>query len=171
MQAIHFSSMRIEIEKSVSSQPASQPLHSKLFDDDDNIIDKVQSSLWLRKLNITPQEEAMLCKLQDRNMYFPGLNKKCPHCNQGKKTVDHLATYCGKMLNFDYKKRHDEVVRLIHYSKLIEFGINKCKKLNSHRMQKLVVNDRVKIKSDMEIVTTNKIDHNKPDLLIHDSKI
>lgn len=168
---VNLNSLKIKQKEKRMNIIGSKQLHSKLFDDDDNIIDKVQSSLWLRKLNITPQEEAMLCKLQDRNMYFPGLNKKCPHCNQGKKTVDHLATYCGKMLNFDYKKRHDEVVRLIHYSKLIEFGINKCKKLNSHRMQKLVVNDRVKIKSDMEIVTTNKIDHNKPDLLIHDSKI
>ena len=31
MQAIHFSSMRIEIEKSVSSQPASQPVSVLLF--------------------------------------------------------------------------------------------------------------------------------------------
>ena len=77
--------------------------------------DRKTSSMWLMKGNISPQQEDMLTKLQDRNLHFGGTSKRCPHCSRGSKSVEHLATHCGGMLELYYKKRHDEVVRCIHF--------------------------------------------------------
>ena len=89
--------------------------HKILFSNEDNIIDVKQSSMWLSKGNISPQQEGMLTKLQDRNLYFGGLPNKCPNCRKGSRSVQHLSTHCEGMLSYDYKNRHDEVVRCLHF--------------------------------------------------------
>ena len=143
-------------------------MHGKLFLDDNNIVDVVDSSKWLLKGNISPQQEGMLTKLQDRNLYFGGLQVRCPHCNNGPKNVEHLATFCGRMLEFDYKKRHDEVVRCLHFMFTKRYGLNGKKKLKNYKVQKVVGDEKVKIKSDMAILTELRLEHYKPDLMIHD---
>lgn len=143
-------------------------MHGVLYKDDDNTYDQKISSMWLKKGNITPQQEGMLTKLQDRNLYFGGTSVKCPHCKQGRKCVEHLATHCGRMLNFDYKKRHDEVVRCLHFQFTKRYGLNKNHRLKNYCVQNVLSNERVKIKSDVPILTELRIDHNKPDLMVHD---
>jgi len=145
-------------------------MHSLLFVDEDNQIDRVNSSMWLMKGNITPQQEGMYCKLQDRNLYFGGATR-CPHCNKGPKSVQHLATHCGRLLKTDYSKRHDEVVRCLHFMYAKKYGLNKSKRLKNYKVPEVISNDRVRIKSDRRVITENEnISENKPDLLIHDYK-
>ena len=73
-------------------------MHRILFENEDGHIDTKQSSLWLRKGNISLQEEGSICKLQDRNVFFNRM--RCPHCKKGTMSVEHLATNCGGMLSF-----------------------------------------------------------------------
>ncbi|KAI5155274.1 hypothetical protein ENBRE01_3507, partial [Enteropsectra breve] len=89
-------------------------IHQKLYKIRDySIIDIKNSSLWLTHGNNSPNTEAHLAYLQDRNVFF-GERGLCPHCNRANKTVDHLATQCEKMLFYDYTRRHNEVVKAIH---------------------------------------------------------
>lgn len=146
----------------------SKAMHSVIFQNEDNVIDVKESSVWLKHGNITAKEEAMLTKLQDRNIFYD--NKKCSHCNQARKTVDHLATQCGRKLDFDYKKRHNDIVRCIHFHYALKFGFSKTKKIKNYRVESVLINDQAKIKSDVPIRTELRLEHNKPDLFIHDLK-
>ena len=128
-------------------------LHKIVFQNDDGYIDIRQSSLWLSKGNVSPQEEGMMCKLQDRNLFWK--KNKCPHCKRATATVDHLATHCGGLLNFDYKKRHNDVVRCIHMMFAKKYGITNQKRLKNYRVENVVSNERVRIKSDTPILTDN----------------
>lgn len=143
-------------------------MHGILFKDEENVLDIKESSLWLLKGNISPQQEGMYTKIQDRNIFFDG--KKCPHCNQGPKSVDHLATSCGRMLNYDYKKRHNDIVRCIHFMYVKKYGLHPGKRIKNYKVENTIYNDRVRIKSDTTIITENRIENNKPDLMIHDLK-
>ena len=143
-------------------------MHKILFSNEDQIIDVRQSTMWLTKGNISPQQEGMLTKLQDRNIYFGGLSSKCPHCQTGSRSVQHLSTHCGGMLNYEYRRRHDEVVKCLHYHFTKKYGLNNKNKLKNYQVQKVISNERVKIKSDITIVTELRMEHNKPDLMIHD---
>ena len=143
-------------------------MHGILFSDDDNIIDRSNSSTWLSKGNNSPQQEGMLCKLQDRNLYFGGASVKCPNCGKATKTVQHLATMCGAMLQRFYKTRHDEVVRCLHFQFTKKYGLNKNKKLKNYEVKEVLSNERVTIKSDIPVLTELRLKFNKPDLLIHD---
>ncbi len=88
--------------------------HEKLYRSISNeLVDIEGSSVWLIKRNISAKEEAHLCCLQDRNM-FDGIPGMCPHCKERTKSVDYLTTQCNRMLGYDYKRRHNEVVKCIH---------------------------------------------------------
>ncbi|MDE5978285.1 MAG: reverse transcriptase family protein [Turicibacter sp.] len=166
--AINSKALRLKHQEKRMERIRDKRMHSIVFDNSEGHVDTKASSLWLRKGNISAKEEGMLCKLQDRNIFFH--NKSCPHCHQGKMSVEHLATNCGRMLNFDYKKRHDDVVRCLHFMFAKKFGLNERKRLKAYKVEKVISNERVRIKSDMPIITDNRIEHNKPDLMVHDLK-
>nr|XP_027195135.1 uncharacterized protein LOC113789754 [Dermatophagoides pteronyssinus] len=141
-------------------------LHGKLFNHGEQPVNIEQSSLWLKKSNISPQEEGLLCKVQDRNLFFE--TRKCKHCSLTNVGVDHLATCCGRLLNSEYKYRHNDVVRSLHLMFCQRYGIERNKRLKNYRVENVIQNNRVKIKSDVPIITDTRIDNNKPDLLVHD---
>lgn len=143
-------------------------LHSVLFKSTiDENVDIKASSLWLNKGNNSAQSEALYCLLQDRNMFL-GRTDICNHCNVATKTVDHLATRCGKLLNMSYAQRHDEVLRSLHLHYAKKYGFKKSAKLRTHKTERCMSNELAIIKTDSFIFTDVKIACNKPDLFIHD---
>lgn len=77
-------------------------MHNKLFKESNFQNEINDSSIWLKRDKISLKTQANLCNLQDRNILS---NKfKCIHCKTVTITVEHLATRCGKMLYYDYKK-------------------------------------------------------------------
>ncbi|KAF9761474.1 hypothetical protein NGRA_2622 [Nosema granulosis] len=90
------------------------------------------SSIWLKYGNIPAIREGdALCFLQDKNIFL-GEPKRCPHCGEAYKTVDHLAYKCEKMLGTDYTRRHNEVLKCIHLLMCNKYGIKSTKKLRNH---------------------------------------
>ena len=93
-----------------------------------------------------------------------------PHCKNVPKTVDHLATKCDRMLGHDYTRRDNEVVRCIHLTLCNKYGIKNCRKLRTHSVSEVVANENVEIRVDRRIKTDILIQHNRPDIFIHDKK-
>ena len=144
--------------------------HQKLYKARDNQISNISdSSVWLKQGNNSAQNEASYCYLQDRNM-FGGTNAMCPHCTTYRKTVEHLATQCDRMLYHDYSRRHNEVVRCIHLRLCTTYGIKACSRMRSHSVQEIVANENVEIRVDTRIRTGIKISANRPDIVVIDKK-
>ncbi|XP_029654797.1 uncharacterized protein LOC115228332 [Octopus sinensis] len=144
-------------------------MHSILFQClKDTEVNVCESSGWLVNGNHSPMTEGRLCLLQDRNMFFDNGENKCTHCNSARKTVDHLATRCGRMLNSSYLRRHNEVVRCIHLHLCRQYGIRKTKRLKTHSVQSVVSNEFVEIRVDTTISTDTAVANNKPDIFVHD---
>ena len=122
----------------------------------------------MKKGNITPQSEGLFCYLQDRNIFFGENKGKCNHCKTSEKSVDHLATKCGRMLHHDYLHRQNEVLKCIHMLLCNRYGIINRKKLRSHKVDKFLENSRASIKVDTIISTDIRIQYNKPDIVVHD---
>ena len=100
-----------------------------------------------------------------RNSY-----SKCPHCQEVKKTVDHLASRCENILAHDYTMRHNEVVRCIHLSLCNRYNIKHTKRLKNHSVQETVSGPEATIVVDTRVRTDTKIKHNRPDIIVHDKK-
>ena len=156
-------------EKNLLNKIKNKELHKKFMQAlEEPQVDVKLASIWLKKGNNTPQSEGFYCYLQDRNIFF-GQNKgKCNHCKAAEKSVDHLATKCGRMLHHDYLHRHNEVLKCIHLLLCNRYGIKMRKKLRAHKVDKYMENDRASIKVDTHILTDIKIQFNKPDIIVHD---
>ncbi|XP_029656052.1 uncharacterized protein LOC115229930 [Octopus sinensis] len=149
----------------------SKSLHSMLFKClKDLNVDTASSSGWLAKGNNSPRAEALYCLLQDRNLFFEEKGSNCSHCKSAKKTVDHLATRCNRMLNSDYIRRHNEVVRCLHLNLCRKYGITYSKKLKTHSVQSIVTTENVEIRVDTTLMTDIKVQHNKPDIFVFDKR-
>ncbi|XP_029657451.1 uncharacterized protein LOC115231609 [Octopus sinensis] len=159
-----------ELQKnSLIEQIMKKPLHAILFDClNDSNVDVAESSHLLLHGNNSPRSEALLCFIQERNLFFDNVGAICSHCNSSKKTVDHLATRCGRMLNSDYLRRHNEVMKCVHLHLCREYGIKKSKKLKTHSVQSVVANNSVEIRVDTTINTDTKVENNKPDIFVLD---
>ena len=139
--------------------------HEKLYRAKSNeMVDMVQSSLWMTHGNVSAKDEAHLCYLQDRNL-FGGAPGICPHCKERPKTVDHLATQCNRMLGHDYTRRHNEVVKCIHLFLCNKYGIKKSKRLRTHSVQEISANADVEIRVDTTVATSTKQSANRPDIV------
>jgi hypothetical protein len=121
----------------------------------------------VKQWKIPAKREVALCFLQDRNIFL-GEIRKCPHCGDGPKTVDHLASKCEKMLGTDYTRRHNEVLKCIHLLLCNKYGLKSTKKLRNHSVQEIVSNKYVEIRVDTFVKTDIKIKHNRPDLVVID---
>ncbi|XP_029656548.1 uncharacterized protein LOC115231790 [Octopus sinensis] len=72
------------------------------------------------------------------------------------------------MLNSDYLRRHDEVVKCVHLHICRMYGIKKNRKLKTHSVQSILSTQNVEIKVDTSIITENKVNFNKPDIFVYD---
>lgn len=142
--------------------------HKKLFKSLENgFIDLKKSTTWLKIGNNKPQDEGAFCALQDRNIFYTEI-KNCTFCNGKKRTVDHIATKCKKLLRSEYYWRHDEILKSIHLNLCLKYGIINKKRIKDHNVNNIILNNSVEIRVDSRINTNTKIKHNKPDILVID---
>ncbi|KAG0436791.1 Retrovirus-related Pol polyprotein from type-1 retrotransposable element R2 [Dictyocoela muelleri] len=142
--------------------------HSKIFINDKNMYDSYMSSKWLSCSNISPKIENMLTTLQDRNTLSMLQPMKCFYCHQVNVCVDHLATCCKSLVRFKYSDRHDQMLKCLHLFLCNKYKITKLNKISLHKLEKVVKNEMVEIRCDMQIETKNKVRYNKPDILVID---
>ena len=116
----------------------------------------------------TPQSEGFYHFLQDRNVFSREGNNKCPHCQTSKRTVDHLATNCGRLLPFDYVERHNEVLRCIHLNLCRQYKFTENERIKLHKVTKSIENKYARIVTDMPILTDIRVTANKPDIVVYD---
>ncbi|KAF7684550.1 hypothetical protein TCON_0259 [Astathelohania contejeani] len=75
--------------------------------------------------NIGSRAEGIYCYIQDRNVFWRDDALQCQHCGKAKKSIDHLATGCDRMMGHDYTRRHNEVIRCIHLLFANKYGFKK----------------------------------------------
>ncbi|TBU12308.1 reverse transcriptase [Hamiltosporidium tvaerminnensis] len=107
---------------------------------------KIKYGLEEEKGSLKPLDGAVVCYIQHRNV-FRGAKGMVQHCNRSRKTVDHLATRCKKMLGYDYTRLHNEVVRCIHLLLLNKYKFKSSKRIRSHSVQEIFDNEYAEIRT------------------------
>lgn len=143
-------------------------LHSKLYRARNNeMVDLLGSSTWLRAGNVAPRDEGAFCLVQDRNLFWL-TGGECGHCREGVKTVDHLASKCKMMARHDYTRRHNDVVRCLHLLLATKYGFKRSPRIRNHSVQEAMDNSRAEIRVDTRIKTDVRLAHNRPDIFVYD---
>ncbi|KAF7683827.1 hypothetical protein TCON_0967 [Astathelohania contejeani] len=103
--------------------------------------------------NINPRAEGIYCYIRNRNHFWRDDVLQCQHCGKAKKSIDHLATGCDRMLGHDYMQRHNEILRCIHLLLANQYDFKKLKKLRSHLIREVKEYGRAEIWVDTRIKT------------------
>ena len=151
-------------------------LHGKFLRDTDDVRG-TESWGWSRKGFLKKETEGLIFAAQDQALRTNWIKKhidkrevsdKCRLCGERAESVDHLVAECEKIAQKEYKKRHDNVARIIHLELCQKYNLIGKVKWYNHKPESVMENDMVKILWDFNIQTDHIIQHRRPDIVVVD---
>ena len=79
---------------------------------------------WLRKADLKVETEDMLCAAQEQAIGTNYVEHKiektaqsplCRMCDYKSETISHIVSECEKLAQNEYKRRHDNVARIVNW--------------------------------------------------------
>ena len=96
------------------------------------------------------------------------VSRKCRMCGDKDETVWHVIGECSKLAGTEYKRRHDNVARIIHRALCIKYGFSTAERLYERNPEKALESREVKILWDFSVQTDHEIEARKPDIIVID---
>ena len=89
-------------------------------------------------------------------------------CRDKSETVSHLVSGCSKLAQKEYKKRHDNVARAIHWDLSGKCTFDRNDKWYNHVPESVLENENYKLLWDFSIRTDHHIEARRSDLVLVD---
>ena len=107
---------------------------------------------------------AIKAKVEKQN-----LSPLCRMCSENNESMGHLVGECSKLAQTEYKHRHDNVARMIHWNIVHSHGLDVSNKWHEHKREGIIENDHVKLLWNFNIQTSTYIQTRRPDVVVVDS--
>ena len=100
-------------------------------------VDKEKTWYWLSRSDIKIETEALLCAAQEQairtNYIKYHIDKSidsslCRMCGKGIKSLQHIVSECEILAQKEYKRRHDNVAKKIHWDLCKRNGLERQEK-------------------------------------------
>ena len=142
--------------------------------------DEKETWCWLRKAELKVEIKAMLCAAQEQanklcetirtNYVKHKIDKTaqsplCRLCDK-KKTIFRIVSEWEKLAQNEYKRRHDNVARVVHGKLCRKYNLKRSEKWYEHTPEGAVENKEVKILWDVLIQCGREIKVIKPDIVV-----
>ena len=85
-------------------------------------------------------------------------------------SVQHITSECEKLVLKEYKRRHDNVARKVHWDICKKNGLGYSEKWYKHAPEGAIENEEIKVLWDINIQCDNLIETRRPDLIVIDKK-
>ena len=130
---------------------------------------------WLRSAGLKIQTEALLCAVQEqalRTKYIKHHIDKsiesplCRLCEERGETVCHIVSECKKLAQKEYKRRHDNVARLVHWHLCKKYNFELTDKWYEHSPKAVMEDNVIKLLWDVSIQCDHVIEARRPDIVI-----
>ena len=89
-------------------------------------------------------------------------------CGEKDESMGHLVGECSKLAQTEYKHRHDNVARMIHWNIAHSYGLDVSNNWYEHKPEGVIENDHVKLLWDFNIQTSTYIQARRPDVVVVD---
>ena len=83
-------------------------------------------------------------------------------------SVQHITSRCKKLAQKEYKRRHDNVAKKVHWDICKKNRLEHGEKWYGHALEKAVENEEIKVLWDINIYCDNLIEARRPDLIVID---
>ena len=118
--------------------------------------DQEKTWQWLSKGNLKVGTGALLGAAQEQAI--------------GTKCVQHITSGCEKLAQKEYKRRHDNVAKIVHWDVCKKNGLEHGEKWYGHAPEGAVENEEIKVLWHINIQCDNLIEARRPDLKVIDKK-
>ena len=135
-------------------------LHGQFIRDMEDGVDKEKTWEWLRKSDLKAETEALIFAAQEQSLrtnyvkFHIDKTTNTPMCRMcGKKgeSISHIVSECSKLAQKEYKRRHDNIARIIHWKLCDKYGLKKAEKWYEHEPCKVMESRDIKILWDFNI--------------------
>ena len=135
--------------------------------------DEKETRNWLRKADLKVETEAILCAVQEQaiqtNLVKHKIDKTaqsppCRMCDKKNETISHIVSKCEKLAQKQYKRRHDNVSKIVHWKLWGKYNLKRSEKWYEHAPESVVENEEVKVLWDVTIQCDREIKARKPDI-------
>ena len=94
----------------------------------------------------------------------------CRVCRKVDEGINHIVTGCSKLTQKEYKRRHDNLGKIVHWKLARKCNFETRDKWYEHEPQSVLKNQDYKILWDFSIQTDHVIEAQRPDLAVVDKK-
>ena len=126
----------------------------------------------MAKSDLKPETEALICAAQEQALRTNYIKHRVDHTAESDRcrifddkgeTVWHITSQCTPLAQREYKRRHDNVARIVHWAICGKYDIQRDDKWYDHKPEGVIENERAKILWDFMIQCDHQIEHRKPD--------
>ena len=130
---------------------------------------------WLRKGNFKRKTESLLIAAQNNAIRTNHIkaridktqqNSRCRLCGDKDETINHIISECSKLVQKEYKTRHDWVGKVIHWEMCKKSKFDHPNKWYMHNPAPVLENNTHKLLWDFNIHTDHLISARRPGLII-----
>ena len=89
-------------------------------------------------------------------------------CMVQNETISHVVSECGKLVQKEFKGRHDSVGRYVHWQFCEKLRFNRARPWYEHEPESVVENENFKILWDLTIQCDYVIEARRPDIVVVD---
>ena len=94
----------------------------------------------------------------------------CRVCRKVDESTDHIVSSCSKLAQKEYKRRHDNLGKIVNWKLARKCNFETGDKWYEHEPESVLENEDYKILLDISIQTDHVIEARRPDLVVVDKK-
>ena len=94
----------------------------------------------------------------------------CRVCKKVSESIDHIVSGCSKLVQKEYKRRHDNLGKIVHWKFARKCNFETGVKWYEHEPKSVLENEDYKILLDFSIYNDHVIEARRPDLVLVDKK-
>ena len=166
-------------EKELKEKWSEKRMHGQFIRETTEKVDKEKSWQWLSSGDLKVGTEALLCAAQEqaiRTKYIKyhidntSDTPMCRLCRKKGESVQHITSGCEKLVQKEYKRRHGNVAKKVHWDICKKNDLEHSEKWYEHAPEGAVENEVIKVLWDINIQCDNLIEARRPDLIVIDKK-
>ena len=94
----------------------------------------------------------------------------CRMCRKVDESIDHIVSGCSKLAQKEYKRRHDNLGKIVHWKLGRKCNFEAGDKWYEREPESVLDNEDYKILWDFSIQTDHVVEARRPDLVVVDKK-
>ena len=155
-----------------------KPLHGQYLRQTKEVSSE-QSWRWLQNGDLKRETESLIVAAQNQsirtNLVKAKIDKSqgdslCRLCKKADESIDHIVSGCSKLAQKEYKRRHDNLGKIVHWKVAKECRFEVASKWYEHEPESVLENEDYKILWDFSIQTDHVIEARRPDLVVVNKK-